>query len=305
MPPQLSSSTQARLDSLLSEFTSGDSPRLPGSFIGITSLDDTPLYLRAAGRRNISEPQDARGPVNPETRMFIASCTKSIVAIAVLLLIQDGKLKSLDQSVDEWIPEMKANGVLDPKTGNISPVEKDITLRMLLNHTNGSAYPFKDPDFFAWAMAKEIPSAFSLTKEAFISLPLLHQPGDDWTYGFGLDWAVLLINRLLASERGSEEYSFSHFFHERIARPLGMKHSSFSPESLCGPDDTSMYLSKDGMDIHWREQDGSLVPLTTQFQKPAGGVFKGEGAASANIESGGAGLVSTITGELEMMMRRD
>ncbi|PWN19922.1 beta-lactamase/transpeptidase-like protein [Microstroma glucosiphilum] len=301
--PTLSASAVAELTSLLEEYTAFPKPRLPGTFLTVSSTNpNAPLFLDAKGSRNATADftDDPRGPVTPKTLLYIASCTKSIVAISLLLLMQEGKIKSLDESVDPYIPQMKANGVLNTKTGEIEPVhkDKDITIRMLMDHTSGSTYPFKEASLHAWAEKKGQPSAFSLTKAAFVDLPLLFQPGEGWSYGFGLDWAVLLIEKLLG-----DGTTFAQFAQKRIFDPLGMKKSTFTPRDLVAstaaaegvPDDAkAMYASKHGMEIHWREEDGSLVPVTKQYPRPAGAIWEGEGAAAPDVASGGAGLVSTI-----------
>lgn len=304
--PTLSASAVAELTSMLEKYTASPNPQMPGTFLTVSSTNpQTPLFLDAKGARNatVGSADDLRGPVTPKTLLFIASCTKSIVATSIFLLMQEGKIKSLDESVDPYIPEMRANGVLNVSTGDIDPVQKDkdITIRMLLDHTSGSTYPFKEGGLHAWAEKKGQPSAFTLTKAAFIDLPLLFQPGEGWSYGFGLDWAVLLIERLLG-----DGITFSQFAKKRIFDPLGMKRTTFTPKDLVAstasaegsPDEAGgVYSSKHGMEIHWREEDGSLVPVTKQHPRPAGGIWAGEGAASPDVDSGGAGLVSTIEGE--------
>ncbi|CAO1618680.1 unnamed protein product [Sympodiomycopsis kandeliae] len=299
----LSTEVKAQLDSLLKEYTSGDSPRLPGTSLSILT-SETPTsspkqaYLSSSGRRDITIPvdQDTRGEINPQTLIYIASCTKSIIVAVIFQLINEGVFPDgLEDTkvIKEHIPEILSNGVLDLKTQQISPVTRPLTLRHLLGHTSGSVYPFKDPTFGKWARDHKIPSAFAMSEDAFLTLPLLSQPGEIWAYGYGLDWAALLIKRLHNGR------SVESVLKERLFDPLGMNRSSFSAEHLTRSVDDdqkakSVYESKNGMQIHWRNPSGQLElcldPLT-QFSRPFGGVFE-EGAVS--FESGGAGLISTI-----------
>lgn len=310
MSTSLSTTQTSQLDSLLRSATSGDNPRLPGAFVSVVTTDapDAPprqTYLSACGRRDLSIPAgaDPRGDVDPQTLIYIASCTKSLVAVAVLQLLSEGVIPGgLDSSeaVERYIPEITRNGVFNIDTGEITPVSRPVTLRQLLSHTSGSAYPFKYPALQKWTLANNVPSAFSLTTDAFLTLPLIAQPGEQWAYGYGLDWAALLIQRLYEHEGGR---TVEDVLSERILRPLGMTRTSFSSQRLVrdvdGDDEAkNIYESRNGMQIHFRRpDDGGLELCTdplTQFPRPSGGVFE-EGPVK--FHSGGAGLISTIEGE--------
>lgn len=300
----LSPTVTSQLDKLLETFTSGDTPRLPGSFISVVTTESatgTPQqsYLSAHGRRDITIPieQDVRGSVNPKTLMYIASCTKSLIALTILQLIHQGVIPDgLDgtETIRKYIPEILQNGVINLSDGSISPVEKPLTMRHLISHTSGSVYPFKDVALMKYASQHSIPSAFAFTEDAFLKLPLVAQPGDTWAYGYGLDWAGLLLRRLC--NRPIED-----ILSERIFEPLDMQRTSFSAQRLVRQVDDdeqakSLFESKNGMQIHFREPDGQLVICNdpaTQFTRPFGSTFA-DGTPS--FESGGAGVYSTIEG---------
>lgn len=302
----LSPETVSKLDSLLESFTSGDKPRLPGASISVVTTSSstsvpTQGYLNSAGRRDLTIPagQDARGDINPQTLIYIASCTKSFLAVTFLQLISEGVIHGgLDdtQLIKEHIPEILQNGVIDLSTGEISPVTKPLTLRHLLSHTSGSAYPFKDASLMKWAQEHKVPGAFDLSQDAFLKLPLVAQPGDVWTYGYGLDWAALLL------QRSSKGKSVEAVLAERIFTPLGMTRTSFSAERLVRQVDgdstaKSLFESRNGMQIHFRTPEGGLVLCedpAKQFPRPLGSVFE-QGPPS--FESGGAGAYSTIEGK--------
>ena len=147
-----------------------------------------------------------------------------------------------------------------------------------------------------WAQEHKVPSAFDLCQEAFINLPLVAQPGDIWAYGYGLDWAALLLQRLFKGK------TVEGILAQRVFNPLGMTRTSFSAERLVRQVDgdttaKSIFESQNGMQIHFRTPDGGLVLCedpVKQFARPLGSVFE-QGPPS--FESGGAGAYSTIEGE--------
>jgi CubicO group peptidase (beta-lactamase class C family) len=111
-----------------------------------------------------------------------------IVGVAVMQLVERGVL-SLDDSaqVESLCPELKAVQVLKAD-GTLVPKKRGITLRMLLSHTAGFGYTFfneKLRDFSRPAGWDEFSGL-----EFDIKQPLVHQPGEGWEYGLGIDWYV-------------------------------------------------------------------------------------------------------------------
>lgn len=152
--PSLSSSAIDSLDSLLTEFTSlsssSSTPRLPGTFLAVSS-SSSPLYLKASGLRNVEDPSDPRGPVRTDTtKIPIASCTKLLAALSVLSLFDERPELGLtaETKVDQWLPELK-RGTMKVLTGFkgdepiLEDIEegKDITIGMLLSHVSGASEP--------------------------------------------------------------------------------------------------------------------------------------------------------------------
>ena len=131
------------------------------------------LYEGAAGRQDV-----ARGVAMPSDAIFrIASMTKPVTSVALMMLVEQGKV-GIDDPVAKYLPEFDKRPViakLDPAAGSYEtrPARTAITIRHLLTNTSGLGYAFTDP-----TMNKVV----AATKKVETELPLLHDPGAKWTY---------------------------------------------------------------------------------------------------------------------------
>jgi len=143
------------------------------------------------------------GCYTPETEEFIASAGKWLAAATIAAVVDQGRL-SWDDSVAQWLPEL---------TGEAG----EITLRQLLSHTSGLAAqqppgrPSDDYQTLAESVAQIVP------------LPLCERPGTRFRYG-GL--ALQVAGRMAELASGQ---SFEELFQRRLARPLGLEHTRFTP----------------------------------------------------------------------------
>lgn len=190
----------------------------------------------------------------------IASMTKGLTSLAVLQAVDEGIL-SLDAPVGDVHSALAAPSVLTAD-GSVRPAARPITLRHLLTHTAGIAYPFSSPRLVETLAARGIPVP-SPSGPPDGRLPLLFEPGDGWQYGFGLDWAGEVLEH--ATGR-----SLPDIMRERVLEPLGMTETSFS----C--DDAWRFRL---VTAHTRRSDGSLEEKPAQVPPPS--------------RSGGAGLLSS------------
>ena len=117
-------------------------------------------------------------PAKPDSLYCLYSCTKAIATIAVMQLVEQGKI-SLDDHVGDKVPQVAAATLADGSKPN-----KPITLRHLLTHTAGFGYTFFEPELKRWSERAGI-DEFSGTLEGITS-PLIAQPGEDWNYGVRL-----------------------------------------------------------------------------------------------------------------------
>lgn len=198
--------------------------RIPGAVV-LVARKGKIVYFEAFGWRD----KAAGIKMTTDTIFNIASMTKPMVAAGALMLVEEGAL-SLDDPVAKYLPkfaEMKV-AQLDASGDAITalvPARKPITIRDLMIHTSGLIYGGRGTT----AVHKLYPAgsaaaAKTLAGNEFVdklaALPLLHQPGTVWDYGFGLDVLGLLI------ERVSEE-TLGAYLGQRLWQPLGMVDTGF------------------------------------------------------------------------------
>ncbi|MCC6234468.1 MAG: beta-lactamase family protein [Verrucomicrobiales bacterium] len=220
--------------------------------------------------------RENRLPMERDTICRVYSMSKIITSVAVLCLLEDGVLR-LDDPVDRFLPELKQLKVITGGTveaPQLEPAQRPITLRHLLTHTSGLTYDFagqspihllyKNADLWSGPDLQDF-----IRKVA--TLPLQHHPGDQYTYGINTDVLGAVIERASGQRFGA-------FLESRLFAPLGMVDTGFDvpPEKL-------PRLAK----TYQHGPDGrGLVEAEPMLGTHA--------AASRGIESGGAGLFSTV-----------
>lgn len=182
-------------------------------------------YSKAFGKASMKP--DNNKPMQLDTIMWIASCTKLMTSISALQLVERG-LVSLDDPVYKHLPELESRTVIKGFTDAGEPIEekhtKPITLRNLLSHSSGLAYEFIHPVNQAWLKYHNRAPASSGNLVERFSYPLVFEPGESWAYGPGIDFAGLLIERI--SGQTLEDYMKAN-----IWTPLGIKDMTFSLSS--------------------------------------------------------------------------
>jgi CubicO group peptidase (beta-lactamase class C family) len=163
-------------------------------------------------------------PLDLNTVMWVASCTKLMTSVCAMQLVERG-LVTLDEPVYKHIPELESLTVIKSiEDGTGKPIEEKhttpITLRHLLTHTSGLTYEGLHPKSIAWlTYHKRKPNASGKLLERYSS-PLVFEPGESWAYGCSLDYAGLLIERI--SGKTLEE-----FMRTNLWEPLGIKDMTF------------------------------------------------------------------------------
>ncbi|KAF3407121.1 Acyltransferase LovD [Talaromyces pinophilus] len=182
----------------------GPNRKLPGAVLIVANKDGI-AYSKSFGSMSMNPASElSTTPLTPDTTMWIASCTKLMTAIASMQCVERGLL-NLDDDVSGILPEWKYPQILvgfEEDSGK--PILKDaknkLTLRMLLTHQTGLVGE------------KRIVESYLLL--------LLFEPSSAWTYGVGLDWAGLMIERVTNKTLGS-------FMEENIWKPLKMDSTTF------------------------------------------------------------------------------
>src|SRR5919112_645302 len=173
-------------------------------------------------------------PMRRDTIFRVSSLTKPIAAAAAMVLVEDGRVR-LDEPVDRLLPELADRRVLRRLDGPLDdtvPAKRPITLRDLLTMRMGFGFIMGPPEAYPiLAAAEEQQLGMGPPKPAtphdrnewirrFATLPLMHQPGEQWMYEMGFAVLGVLISR--ASEKPLET-----FLRERIFGPLGMEDTGF------------------------------------------------------------------------------
>lgn len=256
-----------RIDQALNDAVAGK--KVPG-VVAMVAVGDKITYQGAMGKRDV----DKNIPMRLDSIFRIASMTKPVTSVAVMQLVEDGRVK-LDESAAAYLPELAHVQVLDAfdaSTGKASlRAPKTLpTVRQLLSHTSGFAYEFFDPELHRMVASGAVPSA-TRGDDAFMKSPLMSDPGSRWEYGVSTDWLARLVEKV--SGQNLEDY-----FHQHIFAPLGMEDTFYN-----------VPLEKQArvVPIYQRQDDGSFVESPAQPFKPV------------RSFSGGGGLYSTASDYLK------
>ncbi len=170
--------------------------RVPGLALAITQGDEV-LYAKGYGA-------DGHGrPVTTQTQFFIASVSKSFTALAVMQLVEAGKI-DLDAPVQKYLPEFT---LADPN------VASQITIRHLLNHTSGLSEPgFPD-------MVLPQPQTIAERVTSLRSARPAARPGTEYHY-FSPNYGILA--RVVEVVSGQ---TFSQYMQDHVFTPLAMSNT--------------------------------------------------------------------------------
>jgi len=250
--------------------------------IGFIARNGKVVYHEAIGYDDM----EAKTPLKEDAIMRIASQTKAITSVGVMMLLEENKF-SLDDPISKYLPAFRNPTVLvkfNPQdtTYTTQPAQKEITIRQLLTHTSGISYPTIGSREATAIYAKAgIPSGIGTPDGKLADamnklgkLPLMHQPGEKFTYGLSTDVLGYLIEVVSGQ-------SLDAFFRTRIFEPLGMKDTYFYLPQEKQSRLATLYTEDAN---HKTEKvSASQHPINPNYPKVSGTYF-----------SGGAGLSSTI-----------
>ncbi|GAB3800696.1 serine hydrolase domain-containing protein [Spirosoma humi] len=187
------------------------------------------VYNKAFGYADVAN----KTPLRTDHIFRIASQTKAITSVAVMLLWEEGKFL-LDDPVSKYIPAFKNPNVLgqfNPADSSYMtvPAQREITIRDLLRHTSGIGYPTITDDHRIQAIYAKAGVLSGIGSKALLKdqverlakMPLLHQPGHAFTYGLNTDvlgYLVQVVSGLPLDE----------FFRKRMFEPLEMNDTYFT-----------------------------------------------------------------------------
>jgi len=272
-----SSERLAKLDNAMNEWV--NKGWINGA-VGLIIRNGKIAHYKSVGYNDL----ETKTTLDKEGIFRIASQTKAITSVAVMMLYEEGKFL-LEDPVSKFIPSFANAQVLDKfndkdTTYTTIPAKRQVTIRDLLTHTSGIGY--------AQIGSKEANSIYAKNKitagldvyEGTLAdamtrlgtLPLMHQPGQQWTYGLNVD----LLGYLVEVWSGM---TLEEFFQERIFKPLDMKDTYFNV-----PEEKANRL------VNFFMEDSTGLK---KFEKALGGDMNFP-IRKKTYFSGGGGLSSTI-----------
>lgn len=205
-----------------------DEGRIPG-VVTLVLRDGIVVHQSAIGWAD----REGRKPMRADTLFRIASQTKALTSVAILQLMERGKL-SLSQPAGEFIPTFAKTTVAETQDGTtkIVPAKRAITIRDLLTHTAGISYG-REAAVASQYEAKGLgPAAgngwyFADKNETVCdamdrlgTLPFVAQPGEDYVYGYNTDVLGCIVERVSGQ-------TLDQYFRQNIIEPLGMVDTFF------------------------------------------------------------------------------
>jgi CubicO group peptidase (beta-lactamase class C family) len=196
------------LDALLADaVTAGVAPGI----VAMVANSRETLYTRAAGVRT----QTTQRRMEVDCVFRVASMTKLVTSLAVMMLVEEGRV-DLDGAFVDYVPGYRQPEVLESFNASTRryttrPVESAITVRQLLTHTSGYGY---------WFLHAPLLALTSGTPNLVDPPFLMYPPGQRFAYGSSTD----VLGQIIAPVTG---LTLEGFFAERVFKPLGMVDTGF------------------------------------------------------------------------------
>ncbi len=205
---------------------------LPGI---VTLVQDygTPPWIEVAGWRDV----DRRERMHADTIFDLRSITKTVTALASLLLVADEKL-SFDEPVAAYIPEIR--GIT--QNGGDKQSSHAITLRHLLTHTSGLS-PSRPVSLAQLTEKRDVPLLDVVRR--LVKEPLVSEPGSKWVYSSPGYAVVGRIVEVISGEPLEE------FITKRVLAPLGMRNTAFNPPRRARGRMATLYEWKNDRLLTW------------------------------------------------------
>ena len=253
-----------------------DSSRIAGA-VGLVLRDGKVVYERAVGYAD----KESGRRMSTDAMFRIASQTKALTSIAIMMLLEEGKV-ALDDPVSRFIPAYARTTVM--VNGEVVPAKRRITIRDLLTHTAGISYGtdsavamlYQEKGLgpaagWGWYTADKDEPVCS-TMERLASLPFVRQPGEAWVYGYNTDILGCVVEK-------ASGITLEEFIRTRITRPLRMNDTYFFVPPA----------QRDRLVTVYASDSANRIARAPNGAKGQGHYVEGPRRSF----SGGAGLVST------------
>jgi len=216
-----------------------ESGSAPGAVVVVASPTEI-LAVEAVGWADV----EAKRPMRADSYFWIASQTKAVVAAAVMICVDEGKL-DLDAPVETYLPELRGLVVAEPQddgTTLLRPTKTSPTLRQALSHTAGFRFitPYQEAFGIDSLPVRRLMKTVAMT-------PLIAEPGTRYSYSnLGVDVAQAAVETVVGKP-------FEDFVEERIFAPLEMTDTTFYP--------SAEQLERLATPYGWNADAGRLKPV--------------------------------------------
>jgi CubicO group peptidase (beta-lactamase class C family) len=201
---------------------------------------------------------------------YIQSMTKPIMSVAIMQLVERGKLDLADNAADYYPPLKKLRVIKDLTTGIYGPTvsaKQPITILQLLTHTSGLSHGLEETLFdqqLFKLMYNELfdPAEYNNLKERVDKLmlvPLIGQPGEQWYYSAAPDILALILEKITGQ-------STETYLEENIFDPLSMNETGYN---------VRLEQQQRIMQVHFNLEDGTLVNSHVQVPTTGNTVYGG------------------------------
>ncbi|ODV62131.1 serine hydrolase domain-containing protein [Ascoidea rubescens DSM 1968] len=208
------------IDQILQKYTSLSENPVPGIIAGIVDNRKGLVYLGSAGAKSLSDPHDK---VSNDSTVAFYSTTKAITVTAFLQLLESGKIHSINDLVEDYIPELKNVTLLSSFEENGNPIltapKTKPTLLHLVTHTAGFAYAFFNENYKKLQEKTGSPNILASTWKEF-DTPLNFEPGSQWEYGSNIDF----LGKVVENVSG---LTLDQYFKKYIFEPLDIQSLTF------------------------------------------------------------------------------
>ena len=273
----MSSERLERLTAALQAYVDDD--RLAGA-VAIVARRGKIAYMEAVGYRD----KESGAPLATDAMFRIASQTKALASVGVMLLQEEGRLLITDP-VGKYLPEFMETTVAEPNDSggyDVVPAKRPITIRDLLTHTAGISYGngpaadrWQEAGITGWYFADRDETVGDVMAR-LAGLPLDGHPGEAWIYGYNTDILGAMIEKISGQTLGA-------FLGERLFGPLGMEDTHFFLPAGKVARLATVYSATDDGGIERAPEPGHMVGQGAYVNGPR------------RSFSAGAGLVSTAT----------
>ena len=275
-----------RVGALLDDYVADG--HLPGAVVAVLR-DGAVVYERAAGFADL----EARRPMASDAIFRIASQTKAVVSVAVMMLQDEGALLISDP-VGKYLLAFARTTVAEPGPDGafeVVPADRPITIRDLLTHTAGIAYGggpggerWREAGITGWYFAhRDEPVRATVNRMG--SLPFQAQPGERFVYGYATD----ILGALVENVSGQ---TLDDFLRARIFEPLDMRDTHF----FLPPEKRGRLATVYNQEARGAQAGYFFSPPGELVRAPDGPGMTTQGEyvdGPRTSFSGGAGLVST------------